>query len=168
MNKPRFYRSLIQDFQALSNDETAFIPLLANCSALLFERMPDLNWVGFYLLSEKQTLVLGPFQGKIACIRIPVGRGVCGTAISTGQVQRVADVHQFGGHIACDAASNSEIVLPISVNGQLIGVLDIDSPEIGRFDAEDEAGLSALTTVMEEALSATEISVFLQQSKGNF
>ena len=109
---------------------------LANTSALLYERLTDINWAGFYLL-EDDTLVLGPFQGKIACVRIPVGRGVCGTAVARNQVQRIEDVHVFDGHIACDAASNSEIVLPLVVKNQIIGVLDIDSTVFGRFTDED-------------------------------
>ena len=127
MSKQAFYDELNRDFNALTSGETSFLALLGNCSALLFERLSGVNWAGFYLLSEPDTLVLGPFQGKIACVRIPVGRGVCGTAVAENAVQRVADVHAFAGHIACDAASNSEIVLPVTVNGRVIGVLDIDS-----------------------------------------
>ena len=112
-----------------------------------------LNWVGFYLLKDDQ-LVLGPFQGKPACVRIPVGRGVCGTAIETNTVQRIHDVHQFEGHIACDAASNSEIVIPFSVDGQLVGVLDIDSPEVGRFSEIDEEGLTFLVREVEKVLNS--------------
>ncbi len=168
MNKSELYQELTQDFRALCAGETAFMPVLANGSALLFERLSHLNWVGFYLLTEENTLVLGPFQGKIACVRIPVGRGVCGTAVQSGSVQRVADVHQFSGHIACDAASNSEIVLPIRVAGEIVGVLDIDSPDFSRFDEEDEDGLRQFVATVESILAATEISLFLQQSKGNF
>ncbi len=168
MSKSEFYQDLSQDLNALNSGETAFLPVLANFSALLFERMSGLNWVGFYLLTEKETLVLGPFQGKVACVRIPVGKGVCGSAVATGTVQRVADVHQFSGHIACDSASNSEIVLPIRLNGQIIGVLDIDSPHYSHFDEQDEAGLELVVRTLETLLSATEISLFLQQLKGNF
>ena len=168
MSKSEFYQNMSQDLSALNSGERAFLPILANCSALLFERMAGLNWVGFYLLSEQDTLVLGPFQGKLACVRIPVGKGVCGSAVATGEVQRVADVHQFSGHIACDSASNSEIVLPLRCNGEIIGVLDIDSPHFSHFDHEDEAGLNAIVNVLETLLSATEISLFLQQLKGNF
>ena len=168
MSKSEFYQDMSRDLGALNCGERAFLPILANCSALLFERMAGLNWVGFYLLSEQDTLVLGPFQGKLACVRIPVGKGVCGTAVATGEVQRVADVHQFSGHIACDSASNSEIVLPLRCNGEIIGVLDIDSPHFSHFDHEDEAGLESVVNTLETLLSATEISLFLQQLKGNF
>lgn len=168
MSKSEFYQDMSRDLGALNSGERAFLPILANCSALLFERMAGLNWVGFYLLSEQDTLVLGPFQGKLACVRIPVGKGVCGTAVATGDVQRVADVHQFRGHIACDSASNSEIVLPLRCHGEIIGVLDIDSPHFSHFDHEDEAGLQAVVNTLETLLSATEISLFLQQLKGNF
>ena len=114
MNKTEFYADLNRDFNALMAGETSFLATLANTSALLYERLSDVNWAGFYLL-EDDTLVLGPFQGKIACVRIPVGRGVCGTAVARNQVQRIEDVHAFDGHIACDATSNSEIVLPTSI-----------------------------------------------------
>ncbi|STQ11131.1 GAF domain-containing protein [Enterobacter cloacae] len=119
MNKTEFYADLNRDFKALMAGETSFLATLANTSALLFERLSDVNWAGFYLL-EGETLVLGPFQGKLACVRIPVGRGVCGTAVAENQVQRVEDVHAFDGHIACDAASNSEIVLPLVVKIRLL------------------------------------------------
>lgn len=128
---------------ALIAGENNFIATLANASALLYERLDGLNWAGFYLMDGHQ-LVLGPFQGKIACVRIPVGKGVCGTAVSENRVQRVADVHLFPGHIACDAASNAEIVLPIAINGVVIGVLDIDSTVYDRFDEEDEKGLASV------------------------
>ena len=124
---------------------------LANASALLWQEMPDINWVGFYKM-ENGILVLGPFQGKPACIEIPVGRGVCGTAVAEDVVQLVYDVHQFPGHIACDCASNSEIVLPIHVNGEIWGVLDIDSPSIGRFTEEDKMGLLEIVGILEQNL----------------
>ena len=136
MNKIELYTDLNRDFQALMAGETSFLATLANTSALLYERLAEVNWAGFYLL-EDDTLVLGPFQGKIACVRIPVGRGVCGTAVAQNQVQRIEDVHAFDGHIACDAASNAEIVLPIAVDNQIIGVLDIDSTAFGRFTEEE-------------------------------
>ena len=125
---------------------------LANTSALLWQEMHDINWVGFYKM-EDGALVLGPFQGKPACIRIPVGRGVCGTAVAEDQVQLVYDVHDFPGHIACDCASNSEIVLPIHVGGKIWGVLDIDSPFVGRFTEEDRAGLERIVAVLEKSLA---------------
>lgn len=121
---------------------------LANAAALLYHTLDGLNWAGFYLL-EGDTLVLGPFQGRPACIEIPVGRGVCGTAVAEGKTQLVPDVHQFLGHIACDSASNSEIVVPIRADGKIVGVLDLDSPYIGRFTEEDQAGLEAFVRVLE-------------------
>ena len=124
---------------------------LANVSALLWQEMDGINWAGFYKMVDG-ALVLGPFQGKPACVKIPVGRGVCGTAVAEDRVQLVYDVHQFPGHIACDCASNSEIVLPIHVNGEIWGVLDIDSPEIGRFTEEDQAGLEEIVKVLESNL----------------
>ncbi|WMY76234.1 GAF domain-containing protein [Buttiauxella selenatireducens] len=159
MNKEQFYADLNRDFSALMAGETSFLATLANTSALLFERLEGVNWAGFYLL-EGDTLVLGPFQGKIACVRIPVGKGVCGIAVSTHSIQRVEDVHAFDGHIACDAASNSEIVLPLTVNGELIGVLDIDSTEFGRFTPEDQLGLSKLVTQLSLTLADTDFKKF--------
>lgn len=159
MNKEQFYADLNRDFSALMAGETSFLATLANTSALLFERLEGVNWAGFYLL-EGETLVLGPFQGKIACVRIPVGKGVCGTAISTKSIQRVEDVHAFDGHIACDAASNSEIVLPLTVNGEVLGVLDIDSTEFGRFTSEDQLGLSQLVTQLSLTLADTDFKKF--------
>lgn len=122
---------------------------LANASALINEYMDRLNWVGFYLMEDGK-LVLGPFQGKIACIEIPVGRGVCGTAVKEDKTQLVKDVHQFPGHIACDSASNSEIVVPIHKDGKVYGVLDIDSPFLERFDEEDQKGLEEAVRIIEE------------------
>lgn len=121
---------------------------LANAAALLYHTLDGLNWAGFYLL-EGDTLVLGPFQGRPACIEIPVGRGVCGTAVAEGKTQLIPDVHQFPGHIACDSASNSEIVVPIRADGKIVGVLDLDSPYIGRFTEKDQAGLEAFVRVLE-------------------
>ncbi|MBL5882802.1 GAF domain-containing protein [Lelliottia aquatilis] len=165
MNKTEFYADLNRDFQALMTGETSFLATLANTSALLFERLSDVNWAGFYLL-EGEMLVLGPFQGKLACVRIPVGRGVCGTAVAQNQVQRVEDVHAFDGHIACDSASNSEIVLPLTVKNQIIGVLDIDSTVFGRFDAEDEQGLRELVANLENVLIATDYQKFFASVAG--
>ncbi|HBC80603.1 GAF domain-containing protein [Pseudescherichia vulneris] len=159
MNKSEFYAELNRDFQALMAGETSFLATLANTSALLFERLEGVNWAGFYLL-EGDTLVLGPFQGKIACVRIPVGRGVCGTAVAQNSVQRVEDVHAFDGHIACDSASNAEIVLPLVVQDKIIGVLDIDSTVFSRFTAEDEQGLRELVSHLERLLEATDYQKF--------
>lgn len=125
---------------------------LANVSALLWQEMPDINWVGFYKMMGGK-LVLGPFQGKPACIEIPVGKGVCGTAVAEDAIQLVYDVHQFPGHIACDSASNSEIVLPIHVKDEIWGVLDIDSPYVGRFTEADREGLEKVVQVLEASLA---------------
>lgn len=134
---------LVNQADSLTQGEANLVANLANLSALLNEFMNDINWVGFYL-AEGEQLVLGPFQGKSACIRLPFGRGVCGTAAATKQVQRIADVHAFEGHIACDAASESEIVLPICVNDEVVAVLDIDSPNLNRFNEVDQQGLEQL------------------------
>ena len=150
MSKNAFYDSLLSQLQALIEGENDLIANLANTSALLNLALEDLNWVGFYLLKSPDELVLGPFQGKPACLRIPVGKGVCGTAVASGQTQRVADVHAFAGHIACDGASNSEIVLPIFAQGRVVAVLDIDSPSLDRFDAEDQIGLERVATALEK------------------
>lgn len=147
------YQTLTKQAVALIESEHDLIANLSNISALLSMELEDLNWVGFYLYKEEQ-LVLGPFQGKPACVRIPMGKGVCGTAAATNTVQRVHDVHQFEGHIACDAASNSEIVLPFSINGTLAGVLDIDSPSVGRFSEIDEAGLTFFMAQVEKLLNS--------------
>ncbi len=122
---------------------------LANASALIFQSMDGLNWAGFYLMEQGQ-LVLGPFQGKTACIEIPVGKGVCGTAVARGETVLVRDVHEFPGHIACDSASNSEIVVPMRKNGEIVGVLDIDSPLFGRFTEEDRIGLEEFVRILEK------------------
>lgn len=159
MSKEQFYADLNRDFCALMAGETHFLAVMANASALLFERLEDVNWAGFYLL-EKDTLILGPFQGKMACVRIPVGKGVCGTAIATGEVQRVENVHAFSGHIACDSASNAEIVLPLIVNHQRVGVLDIDSTVIGRFDRQDERGLREFAQHLETVILGTDFKKF--------
>lgn len=124
---------------------------LANASALIWDQLDDINWAGFYIMDDG-LLKLGPFQGKVACTRIQIGKGVCGTAASEDSTQLVYDVHQFPGHIACDSASNSEIVVPLHKNGEIYGVLDIDSPSIGRFTEEDREGLEALAKVIEEVL----------------
>ena len=145
------YQDILAQGKALVSGEKDLIANLANLSALLFQYLEDVNWAGFYLYKEEQ-LVLGPFQGKPACIRIPMGMGVCGTAASTRTAQLIEDVHQFDGHIACDAASNSEIVVPILVNDKLIGVLDIDSPKYSRFDQQDLNGLTALIDMLQETL----------------
>lgn len=165
MNKQEFYTDLNRDLRALIAGETSFLAAMGNCSALLYERLDGVNWAGFYLLTEENTLVLGPFQGKIACVRIPVGKGVCGTAVATNQVQRVDDVHAFPGHIACDATSNAEIVLPLVVNGEVIGVLDIDSTVYNRFDSVDEIGLKTVTDGLCEVLAASDVEKFIHMKR---
>ena len=142
-DKAAQYAQLLAQAEGLMAGEPDRIANAANLSALLFNTLPDLNWAGFYLYDGTE-LVVGPFQGLPACVRIPLDKGVCGAAASTRQTQRVDDVHAFPGHIACDAASRSEIVIPLIKDGVLIGVLDIDSPEPGRFDADDQQGLEAI------------------------
>ena len=150
-NKTELYALLDSQLAALMEGEREPLPNMANMSALLFGALRDINWAGFYLMKDGG-LLLGPFQGKPACIRIPVGRGVCGTAAKTLETQLVYDVHQFPGHIACDSASNSEIVLPIHKDGQVWGVLDIDSPFFDRFTAEDQTGLEAFVKILENII----------------
>jgi GAF domain-containing protein len=150
-NKAEGYQELARMLQALLEGETDLVANAANTAALLFHGLPELNWAGFYLMNGGE-LVLGPFQGKPACVRITVGRGVCGTAAATRRTVRVQDVHAFPGHIACDAASNSEIVVPLEREGRLLGVLDLDSPITGRFDAQDQEGLERLAQVFLRSL----------------
>ena len=142
-DKATLYADLLSAADALTRDEPDAVANMANLSALIWQFLPDLNWAGFYRMVEDE-LVLGPFQGKAACIRIPLGRGVCGTAAQTRETQLVAVVHAFPGLIACDAASASEIVVPVVHDGRLIGVLDLDSPRPARFDSADQQGLEAL------------------------
>jgi L-methionine (R)-S-oxide reductase len=145
--KPALYQDLARSLESLLEGETDALANLANASGLLAQALEGVNWCGFYLVRGGE-LVLGPFQGKPACVRIPMGNGVCGTAAARRETLVVADVHAFPGHIACDADSRSEIVVPIVVSGTLRGVLDIDSPRTGRFDAEDRAGLEAFVEVL--------------------
>ena len=145
------YTVLWEQLKALTQGVPHWIANLANASALLWQELPHLNWAGFYIMEDGR-LVLGPFQGKPACIEIPVGKGVCGTAVAERKTQLVADVHQFPGHIACDCASNSEIVIPIYNNGEIWGVLDIDSPLFGRFTEEDRKGLETFVNILEQGL----------------
>ncbi|TXI34631.1 MAG: GAF domain-containing protein [Aquipseudomonas alcaligenes] len=140
------YELLAAQLEALLADERDFVANAAQFSAFLFHELGDLNWAGFYLNKGEQ-LVLGPFQGKVACVRIPFGRGVCGAAASSRQTQRVEDVHAFPGHIACDSASNSELVVPLVKDGRLIGVLDLDSPSTARFSPDDQAGVERLVAI---------------------
>ena len=145
------YGLLLAQLEALTKDVPHPVANLANAAALLCDALDDINWAGFYLM-EGDILVLGPFQGKHACIEIPVGRGVCGTAVAENATQLVPDVHQFPGHIACDCASNSEIVVPLRKNGAVIGVLDIDSPSFNRFTEDDRKGLETFAEMLEKVI----------------
>jgi len=145
-SKSEMYSSLASQLRSLLEGERDFIANAANLSALLYHSLPDLNWAGLYI-NKVDELVLGPFQGKPACVRIPMGKGVCGTAAQQRQTILVDNVHEFPGHIACDSESNSEIVLPLVKNGQLLGVLDLDSPVLGRFDEQDACGLNELAAI---------------------
>lgn len=144
---PAFYRELLAQAEGLLAGERDAIANAANLSALIFDAVADLNWAGFYFLKTADELVLGPFQGKVACVRIPVGKGVCGSAVAERRSQLVPDVHAFPGHIACDAASRSEVVVPLMRDGAIFGVLDLDSPLPGRFTQEDLAGFEALAAL---------------------
>ena len=148
------YPLLYEQIQEIIRTEPHYVAALSNISALLFELMEDLNWTGFYLM-DRGSLLVGPFQGKPACVRIEIGRGVCGTAVLEGKIQRVADVHAFPGHIACDGASLSEIVLPIFLGDDIVGVLDVDSPLYDRFTEEDETGLEKIVRLIGEKVDFT-------------
>ncbi len=145
------YKDLNMSLKAVTSICSYRIANLANAAALLWENLADINWAGFYLMTDGK-LVLGPFQGKVACTEIEVGSGVCGTAVASGKTQLVEDVHTFDGHIACDSASNSEIVIPIHRHGEVFGVLDIDSPLLSRFDENDRKGLEAFARIIEKAI----------------
>ena len=147
-NKQQHYSELAQQIEAIVAGEQDLVANMANISAILYWALDNVNWAGFYVIKDEQ-LVLGPFHGQPACIRIPIGKGVCGTAVSENTIQMIDDVHQFSGHIACDAASNSEIVLPIRKDKQIIAVLDIDSPDIARFDDDDKSGLSLIVDILQ-------------------
>ncbi|WP_128891465.1 GAF domain-containing protein [Erythrobacter sp. HKB08] len=149
--KPERYRQLVDAAGALVDGESDAVANMANVAALMWEFLPGINWAGFYRVVDGE-LVLGPFAGRPACIRIPFGIGVCGTAASTGETQLVRDVHDFPGHIACDAASRSEVVVPVKRDGEVIAVIDIDSPELARFDEEDAAGVEALALRLANAI----------------
>lgn len=151
------YKLLAAQIKSLAEDEPNYIPVMSNASALIYENMEDLNWAGFYIMN-KGSLMLGPFQGKVACIRIELGKGVCGTAAATNETQLVKDVHQFPGHIACDSASNSEIVVPIHCGGKVVAVLDIDSPSLNRFDESDKEGLELFVKTLEETTDFSELA----------
>lgn len=154
MDKADLYRHIQQGLAAIVTGERDFLANSANCAAILFQSLPDINWAGFYF-RKGADLVLGPFQGKPACVRIGPGRGVCGAAAAERRTLVVPDVHDFPGHIACDTASNSEIVVPLVVGDRLVGVLDVDSPRVGRFDATDAAGLEAIAATL---LGASDVS----------
>ena len=152
-SKPEQYAELLGQVRALLHGERDRIANAANLSALVYHALPSVNWVGFYFFDGRE-LVVGPFQGQPACVRIPLDKGVCGAAASTGQTQRVADVNAFAGHIACDSASRSEVVVPLLLDdGSLLGVFDIDSPEPDRFDADDQRGLEAIARAFMESVA---------------
>jgi GAF domain-containing protein len=153
-NKPEFYRELTTQLGGLLTGERDLIANAANTSALLYQMMPDLNWAGFYFLRANDELVLGPFQGKVACVRIAKGKGVCGAAVQRRTSVLVEDVHAFPGHIACDSASRSELVVPLIADGRVLGVIDLDSPSPSRFDADDQAGIEKVAALF---LAATDI-----------
>lgn len=149
--KPALYAELVDAARAITRDESDAVANMANCAALLAEFLPDLNWAGFYRMVGGE-LVLGPFAGRPACIRIALGQGVCGAAAATGETQLVPDVHAFPGHIACDAASRSELVVPVKRNDAVIAVIDLDSPVLARFDAEDATGMEALARALADRI----------------
>jgi len=151
IGKPELYRQLVAAADSLTAGEPDGIANMANVAALMWEFVPSLNWAGFYRALDGE-LVLGPFAGRPACIRIPFGQGVCGVAAASGETQLVEDVHAFTGHIACDAASRSELVVPVTRNGAVIAVIDLDSPELARFDDEDAAGIEALARLLAERI----------------
>ena len=146
---------MTRQLELLIDEDSGCVPVLSNCSALLWEHLADINWAGFYLV-RGDLLVLGPFQGKVACIHIEKGKGVCGTAWDSGSTQLVENVHEFPGHIACDSASNSEIVVPVRKDGEIVAVIDIDSPSFGRFSQEDADGLQAVAEVLGNRVAWTE------------
>ena len=150
---PKFqlYRELLRSADVLTTDEDDAVANMANVSALLWQFIPDVNWTGFYRIVDGE-LVLGPFQGKPACIRIALGEGVCGAAAASGETQLVADVHSFPGHIACDANSRSELVVPVKRGGKVVAVIDIDSPSAARFDADDATGMEALAALLSDRI----------------
>lgn len=145
------YDLLSKQMEALAEESNEYIPVMANASALIFQTLEDLNWAGFYTVHGEE-LILGPFQGKVACVRIAKGKGVCGTSWEKDEVQLVPNVHEFPGHIACDSASNSEIVIPIHKNGEVFAVLDIDSPSFDRFSEEDREGLIKFVDTLEKII----------------
>ena len=146
MRKPD-YMIMAKQLESLIEEDSSYVPVLSNCAALLWEQFEDINWAGFYLV-KGDILVLGPFQGKLACIHIEKGKGVCGTAWASDSTQLVPDVHKFPGHIACDSASNSEVVVPVRREGEVVAVIDIDSPSFERFTAEDAQGLELIAEVL--------------------
>lgn len=151
-SKPDLYRDVLSAIDAITTGEPDAIANMANAAAILWEYLPDLNWAGFYR-NVNDELVLGPFMGKAACIRIPFGKGVCGAAAATRETQLVEDVHAFPGHIACDAASRSELVVPIVAGDRVIAVIDLDSPEPARFDADDAAGVEAIAQLLSDRVN---------------
>ena len=156
INKKECYKLVASQLRSLFEGDNYLIPNLSNTSAILNQAMPTINWVGFYLI-KNNALLLGPFQGKVACVHIPIGKGVCGSAVEKDKTILVEDVHEFPGHIACDSASQSEIVIPIHYNNEVVGVLDIDSPILSRFDKEDQEGLEEVVRILENLCDWTSL-----------
>ena len=150
------YKLLVSQAESVIENVPYTVTNLANISALIYDELSDLNWAGFYLMRDGK-LILGPFQGKLACTQIPIGKGVCGTAVAENKTMLVENVHEFSGHIACDSASNSEIVIPVRHDGEVIGVLDIDSPLVGRFTEDDQVGLEELVSVLEAHIHSNDL-----------
>lgn len=157
LDKPEFYRELARQLEALLEGERDPVANAANAAALLYHSLPDVNWVGFYFLRDQDELIVGPFQGKPACVRIPVGKGVCGTAVVRRQPVLVSDVHAFPRHIVCDADSRSELVIPLIAGERILGVLDLDSPRPSRFDAADQAGIERVAAIYVAASNVSAI-----------
>jgi GAF domain-containing protein len=155
LDKPEFYRELAHQLESLLEGERDLVANAANAAALLYHSLPDVNWAGFYFLRDRDELIVGPFQGKPACVRIPVGKGVCGIAVARQQPILVLDVQAFPGHIVCDALSRSELVVPLLAGERIIGVLDLDSPLLSRFDADDQAGIERIAAIY---LAASDLS----------
>ena len=158
-DKPEYYRQLALQLKALLGEDKNAITNMAQTSAFIFQMLPDLNWSGFYLANadKPQNLILGPYQGKVACVHIPFGRGVCGAAAASQKTQLIENVNEFDGHIACDAASQSEVVVPLVVEGEVKGVLDIDSPSVNRFDTEDATGFELLAQTFIEQTDLSQL-----------
>lgn len=157
MDREEYYPDFLRQLESLLSDENDWLANMANTASLIYNLVPKLNWVGFYLLQSKDELVLGPFQGQPACVRIKVGKGVCGTAVAEGKTQLVENVHDFPGHIACDPNSTSELVIPLEVAGEIVGVLDLDSPAESRFNRVDKEYLTKAVKILIEATDFSDL-----------